>query len=192
MRRSLFALASLLLVASPAFAQTVYSWEDKDGMHYTDDPSQVPKKAKVGTEQMAVAPVAPKKAVVDEKSAPAAAPAPVPAAPAPADPYALERTWRNRFIDATRRITSLKQNISALEATVPTMQTCLPAAVVTTTGTGTAAPTRAVCNPNPAYEQAMQQLALKRNELKDAEADLDQLDHQATREAVPREWRRGW
>ena len=39
-------LTLVALIAVPAFAQTVYEWEDAAGVHYTDDVSQVPKEQK--------------------------------------------------------------------------------------------------------------------------------------------------
>lgn len=41
--RYLITLITLLLLINTAFAD-VYSWEDKDGMHFVDDPSKVPAK----------------------------------------------------------------------------------------------------------------------------------------------------
>lgn len=40
----LITLTALLLLINTAFAGDVYSWEDKDGMHFVDDPSKVPAK----------------------------------------------------------------------------------------------------------------------------------------------------
>jgi len=69
MRRLLVALVAVTSLS--ASAQAVYTWEDADGLHFTDDPAQVPPKAKVKV-------LAP--------SAPPGAPGPAPQDATPTEP----------------------------------------------------------------------------------------------------------
>jgi hypothetical protein len=69
MRRHLVALVAVTSLVT--FGQSVYTWEDADGLHFTDNPAQVPPKAKVKV-------LAP--------SAPLGAPGPVPQDAAPTGP----------------------------------------------------------------------------------------------------------
>lgn len=196
-------LTLLAVIAVPVFAQTVYTWEDEDGLHYTDDLSQVPK------QQKKVEGV-----VIDARPASSGLVAPKPTtvalAPAAADPKASEYEWRDRFIGAHRRIATLKQSIGALEASVPPRTECIPQqpATVVTGGAVTVVPATpatglgplgtgtnrllARCQVNPLHDQLRVQIAQQRVELSAAEAELEQLDRRASMEAVPREWRRGW
>jgi len=175
--RSLILVAAV--IAAPAFSQTVYTWEDEDGVHYTDDPAQVPKKKKV--EGVVFEPRAAPKATV------ALAPTPAPAV----QPASTEFQWRDAFIAAHRRIETIKESIAALQASLPARTECVPQPVVTTPG---AAPTQPVarCQVNKLYDQLQVQIGQKRVELTSAEAELEQLDRRASMQSVPREWRRGW
>jgi Domain of unknown function (DUF4124) len=175
------------LVAVPAFAQQVYSWEDKDGVHYTDDPAQVPKGAKVASEKLAPAPSAGPSAAVATSTTPSAAAAqPSSIRATPQD----ERRWRDRFIEAYRRIETLKQSINALASSIPPVTTCTT--VQQQSATGEPLPVQQQCYPNHARDRMVAELAQKRVDLKDAELDIDRLEREATMAQVPREWRRGW
>lgn len=193
-------LTLVAVIAVPVFAQTVYTWEDEDGLHYTDDLSQVPK------QQKKVEGV-----VIDARPASSGlvAPRPTPTTVAVADPKLTEYEWRDRFIGAHRRVATLKQSIAALEASLPPRTECIQQQPVTMV-TGGGAPvvpapagTIAVgtpggrqrlarCQVNPLHDQLRVQIAQQRVELGAAEAELEQLDRRASMEAVPREWRRGW
>ena len=238
----------LALVALPAFAQTVYSWEDKDGVHYTDDPSLVPGKAR--TDATLLQPkVDPKPAddsaqvVMDSPTSPKPQ---TPATVAPQQPAVTQRQpplvaqptrdepneqeWRNRFITANRRIETLEKNYSALERSRPQRVECVAQPLVpvgtvrmdATTGAPIApapgsqvivangvttvvngntmvngSPVRpygpaATCAINAEYDRITREMELTQVELSDARKDLDQLDRDASRFAIPREWRRGW
>lgn len=198
--RAVRSLTLIALIAVPAFAQTVYTWEDEEGLHYTDDLSQVPKQQKKVEGR-----------VIDARPASSGLAAPKPAttavavAPAAANSRLTEYEWRDRFIGARRRIETLKQSIAALEATVPPRTECIQQQPVTVApGTGvTAAPVTgatgmganrrlARCQVNPLHDQLRVQIAQQQVELSAAEGDLEQLDRRASMEAVPREWRRGW
>lgn len=195
-------LTLVAVIAVPVFAQTVYTWEDEEGLHYTDDLSQVPKKKKVEGVALDARP-----------SSGLAAPKPannaVALAPATGNPRATEYEWRDRFISARRRIDTLKQSIAALEASVPPRTECIQQQqqVVVTGGgltlvpappsvpapVGTDANRRLTrCQVNPLHDQLKVQIAQQGVELSAAEADLEQLDRRASMEAIPREWRRGW
>lgn len=177
-------LSLVAVLAVPAFAQTIYSWEDADGVHYTDDLSQVPKKAKV-------------EAVEARRGTPKPA-APGPAArvtSAPAD-KASEYEWRDRFIAAHRRIETVRKSLAALLATVPPRTECVPQPAPPPVGTAAPVdsnrPQPVYCQVNPLHDQLKVQIAQQTIELRNAELDLDQLDRRASMESVPREWRRGW
>lgn len=195
-------LVLLSLLAVPAFAQQVYTWEDKDGVHYTDDPAQVPKNARKAAS--ANLPSQPSAVVTPTEAGPLPR---TEARPAPAPNGLDERRWRDRFIDAYRRIETLKNSISTLTAALPSQQTCSTLRTVTgatvTTGTGgvtTTTPTTGTatgpytqqCFPNPQYERMAAELAQKKVELNDATLDIDRLEREASMAGVPREWRRGW
>lgn len=187
-------LLLVALISAPAFAQ-VFSWEDGEGVHYTNDASAVPKGVKVKkveAENLGVpASPVPKR---EEQVELAAAPRPAPAPTSPANP-SVEREWRDRFIQANRAIATKKQELSALEVSLPNKVDCVPQQRVVQPAPGTAAQpftTTTRCVPNSMYDRIKLQIEQKRVELKDAEFDLEQLDRRASFEGVPREWRRGW
>lgn len=180
-----------VLISAPAFAQ-VFSWEDKDGVHYTNDVPAVPKGAKVTKVGEDDATVQQPANVVEV----AAAPRPSSSPPSPANP-SVEREWRDRFIQLNRAITTRKQELAALEASLPNKVDCVPQprAAPVANSNGQVVPQQQVvtrCLPNAMYDGIKLQIEQKRVELKDAENDLEQLDRRASFEAVPREWRRGW
>lgn len=227
--------ALLALVALPAFAQTVYSWEDKDGVHYTDDPSAVPGKARPDATLL--------KAKTDKKPADSEQVVQIiDSQPAVQQPVVTqrqpgltapptrnepdERAWRERFITANRRIETLEKSVVALEKSRPQRVECVaqplvpvgtvqygspttPAApIVTAPGaqvvsangytTVVSGPNArqygpaATCAVNAEYDRITRELELTQVQLSDARKDLDQLDRDASANAIPREWRRGW
>lgn len=193
----------LFLVAAPALAQTVYSWEDEDGVHYTDDPTQVPKKGQVEvqTVEIASSPASSKTVEPAQAPAPSRAAPPQPAAPAAND----EREWRARFITANRRISTLRQELSALEKTLPPPTRCVTGPVTPQSPNVVVVPnnpqppqspqspqSQTRCDANPLHELMKVRIEQKKVELRDAEIDLEQLDRQASYDSIPREWRRGW
>lgn len=183
-------LTLVALIAVPAFAQTVYSWEDAEGIHYTDDRSQIPKDKKV--EGVVVDP---HPASSGLSATPAQAPLTVALAPV-APSASNEREWRERFVSAHRRIDSAHRTVSALQSSLPARIECVPQPGLRTVATGTASPrhlqSRPRCQVNPLYDQLQVQIAQTQVELRDAQLDLEQLDRDASLAAVPREWRRGW
>jgi hypothetical protein len=180
------------VIAVPASAQMVYSWEDADGLHYTDDPAQVPKQQrKVEATQVDARPSQQQVA-----TAPSPQPSRVEAAPQ------NERERRERFIGANRRISTLRQELSALQVSLPPRTECIAQPVNTVPGTqvitanGVTVVNQprplALCQVNALHDAIRVQLGQKEVELRNAELDLEQLDRQASFESVPREWRRGW
>ncbi len=178
--RSLLLLA--VVIAVPAFAQTVYSWEDADGVHYTDDPAQVPKEKKA-TGTVFEPRAAPKPTIV--------AVGPVPSTVQAREPATIEYQWRDSFIAAHRRITVLREKIAALLTSLPPRTECVPQPVVWNVN-GQALRSGARCQVNALYDQLQVEIGQNKVELEAAEADLDQLDRRASMVGVPREWRRGW
>ncbi len=120
MRPLLFAA----LLAVPAAAQTVYSWEDANGVHYTDDINQVPAKARVNATMMQQAP---KPAARPEQQQNAVVVAQPQAQPAPVEARRRpdERDWRDRFVTAHRKIGTLEQSITALQRSLPQRIDCV-------------------------------------------------------------------
>ncbi|MBM4781997.1 MAG: DUF4124 domain-containing protein [Archangiaceae bacterium] len=184
-------LVLAVFISAPAFAQ-VFSWEDKDGVHYTNDAASVPKGAKVKKLETDDRPSSAQPAPQVEV---AAAPAPSAAPPSPANP-SVEREWRDRFIALNRAIATKKQELNALEVSLPNKVDCVPQQRAVQPAPGTAAQpfaaTTTRCVPNSMYDRIKLQIEQKRVEVKDAENDLEQLDRRASFEGVPREWRRGW
>ena len=211
------ALALAALVAAPVFAQTVYTWEDANGVHYTDDPSQVPPKFRKGNALLFdEKPRGTVKAQMQTTAQPGLA-----AQPSRPANNNDERAWRDRFVSATRRISTLEQTLTALRASLPARTECVAQPLVpvgtvrvdNTTGApittapgqqvitqngytvvngGTVYSPAANCQVNREYDRINKEIELKQVELKDAKTDLDQLDRQASYDGIPREWRRGW
>lgn len=176
--RSLLVLAAVIAV--PVSAQTVYTWEDADGIHYTDDASQVPKAKKV------------EGVVFEPRPATRATTVAVAPVPSAAPSATNEYQWRDAFIAANRRITNLRESITALQASLPPRTECVPQPVAVTTGTTPVVQPVARCQVNRLYDQMQVEIGQKKVELASAEADLEQLDRRASMVSVPREWRRGW
>lgn len=181
-----------VLISASAFAQ-VFTWEDKDGVHYTNNPSAVPKgaKAKKVAEDVSAPVQAP--AIEVAAAAPKPAPSPTASPTSPANP-SVEREWRDRFIQLNRAIATKKQELAALEASLPNKVECVPQPRIAPVANGQVVQQQMVtrCLPNSMYDRIKLQIEQKRVEVKDAENDLEQLDRRASFEAVPREWRRGW
>ena len=177
-----FFLLLAVVIAVRVSAQTVYSWEDTDGVHYTDDPAQVPKEKKA-TGTVFEPRASPKNTTLVVAPAPSTVPAP--------DKPTTEYQWRDSFIAANRRITVLREKIAALLASLPPRTECVPQPVVANVNGQVQRPV-ARCQVNVLYDQLQVEIGQNKVELAAAEADLDQLDRRASMVGVPREWRRGW
>lgn len=99
-----------LSMASVAWAQTIYTWTDSRGtVHYTDDPSTIPAKAKVKTteggelSQMGPPP---------ERPAPQEAPSREPSSSAGVETKSDEEYWRKEFRAANEKVRSLEDELS--------------------------------------------------------------------------------
>ena len=187
---------ALTLFSASASAQVIYSWEDGEGVHYTDDASQVPKAHRSLQKKVMEAGPESSGLVSNTTPSPAAAPAAPTSGVAPQQPK--EREWRDRFIAAYRHIDTLKRSIGALEASLPPPTTCapLPRTRVETTPAAngslgeplqvTAASPFTRCLGNPVFEKIRIQIVQQGVEPKDAELDLEELECQAVMEAGPR------
>jgi hypothetical protein len=208
MRRALL----VALVAAPAFAQTVYTWEDASGVHYADDLGLVPAEVrqaaqKAGRLQPAQARSPSTKAATSRREVGAppvegTVVAVAPQAPAPAPAPALdEAAWRRRFVDATRRIQTSKDTLAALARSLPPRVDCVDQPTSVTPAVSTGAPGTTVvvqaqpttrCEVNLEHDRLRASIALEEVRLADAQRDLEQLERDASLAHVPREWRRGW
>jgi len=194
-------LLTLTLAALPAPAEEIYRWVDADGeVHYTNDPATIPpalrKKAKVtqGAELLVVEPSkedapppakAPGKAPAKAPDAPPAkaAPAPAPAKsqpPAPPDDGG-EARWRSRFRAAHDEIAQLARDAEADRTKLSSPEAG---------GVGVVYNARGAAVPNPELDRIREHLARTEQALEDAQRHLDDLEREASRESVPREWRR--
>ncbi len=188
------ALTFVVLVAGavPALAQTVYSWEDADGVHYTDDPTRVPARATRRSEQKYERSVPTKSdtppvtvAAAEQSERDRATQAEASRRRDEADRQ-TEQAWRSRFVTLNRAITSQKDLVARLKAALPSS----PFACTQPAGLGR----RVVlpCNGNLEYERQSARIASEQARLDDLERQLEQLDREASYAAVPREWRRGF
>ena len=144
-------LCLLVVIAVPVFAQNIYTWEDKDGTHATDDLSQVPKTQKV--EATVPDPKHTSKGLEAPKARPLAAVTTTEAS--------SEYEWRDRFIAAHRRIDTLRRSLAALEATLPPRIECVPQP----TRPGASVPAgqaTARCQVNALHDQLRAHLAVHR------------------------------
>jgi hypothetical protein len=183
-------LAVMVVGAVPALAQTVYSWEDADGVHYTDDPAQVPARATKRSEQKyerSPAPSTPQVtvAVAEQVEREKVAHAEAAKRREEADRQS-EQAWRERFVTLNRNITSQKDLITRLKAALPASP--FACAQPLSVGRRVVLP----CNGNFEYERQTARIATEQAHLDDLERQLEQLDREASYAAVPREWRRGF
>jgi len=211
MRRLGFSLWFSLSVASlTASGDEIYRWIDANGeAHYTNDASTIPpalrKKAKVtqGAELLVVEtskeepPKAAAKALPggSAKSAEETAPTKpqtaglpsVPVTPRPATPSVSppddggEARWRGLFRAAHEEIARRAKEAEADRAKLSNPEGG---------GVGVSYNARGAAVPNPELDRVREHLARTEQALEDAQRHLDDLERQASREAVPREWRR--
>lgn len=180
-------LGTLLVLGltSVAQAQTVYSWEDAEGVHFTDDLNQVPGKHRPKmTASVADTPTPSGITTGDRR----------PSDRAPLD----EADWRRRFIDAHRKLTLRQGTIDALVRTLPPRVDCTTDVRAPAVQPGvqgyTQQPAVAAnrCRVNPQHDEQQTRIAQERVRLADEQRELEQLERDASRAEVPREWRRGW
>lgn len=177
-------LVAALFVSQSALAQTIYRWVDADGvMHFTDDPAQIPTKARPGASKMPPQEIE----LVIGKDAPGDAatevaapkPAPEPARPSEPDPLQLERQWRSAFKVLNHRVEELE---SSLAAERKRLETAANSSVYNPM-TGQYVPTNEA-------ELIKERIRKSELELKHTQEELDDLERDASRNSIPREWRR--
>jgi hypothetical protein len=176
------ALLALVLAWAPAFGQVVYSWEDEEGVHYTDDPSSVPAKARKVEKARyddEGPRVKPKPALLARLDAPSE---PAPATQAPQAAAEQEALWRGKFIDVSRRIAFLKDSLASLTSSRPPAMTCVNGNLQL----------RGYCTENPEHVRVRALVAEQTAQLRDAEREYEQLERDASYQSIPREWRRGY
>jgi hypothetical protein len=119
---------------------------------------------------------------------------------------ATESHWRNQFIVVIREVSNTKQRLENQRNTMPSELLCQTAAVVPLvpvlpTGMSVLPYSQAsqstpgalqTCTPNPEVIRAKQNIFELELKLKEATENLAILEREASRNAVPREWRRGW
>ncbi len=175
----------LLSLGSSALAQPIYRWVDEQGVtHYTNDASSVPRghRAQVTRgDEISVISARP------TQRASASEPSRGTMAEQNAQPQNVgdEQQWRRAFRDAYARIAELQ---SAIESDR------------TLERYGRGVPWRFPSSPiyghgrlgwfDPWYDEVEQRIRQNEAELRQAREALDDLERYASREAVPREWRR--
>ena len=179
-------LLAVALSAAPALADDIYRWVDASGeVHYTNNPSSIPpelkKGAKVtqGDDLLVVQPVREPRAADKQKPSGPEAPPPSPGVPAPE--ASDEALWRDRFRKGREEISWLEAQAQADRAALANPEAH---------GIGLAFKPGGGVVPNPELDRVKARLARTEQSLEDARRKLEELDRAASREAVPREWRR--
>lgn len=180
-----------LCVAGGAWAQAIYRWTDKQGVtHYTNDPASVPPDAKAsitqGGELGELSHHNPTpKASPEPAPAPAAPPPPplqeAPSAPPDNEPAQDELAWRTRFRGLLDQITRLEADVRQDQRSLDDAKSRPPMMQVDRNG-------RVRDDQSVAYFEA--RLKQSRQQLAQARNDLDDLEREASRLSIPREWRR--
>ncbi len=208
----------LVCLSVSASAQSIYTWEDRSGSHFTDDPALIPLKFRTKAQAMKSLGAAPL-----TETGTSISPAVPQSAEAANKQNQDERDWRSRFVGAMRRIESLKASIESLTRTLPPRVDCVGqplipvgnvtingapspvltapgAQVVTVNGVTTVVAGSplafgvppAVCRVNELHDRQQARIAEETVALAEARNDLESLDREASLRGIPREWRRGW
>ncbi len=202
-------LASVVLFSFAAAAQgAVYRWVDAEGTtHYTNNPSEVPKGITVYATDGE--PIGRLSADRDQTPPLKAAVAVV---PAPVNPTQREAYWRGAFVELNRTIRSLEDEITLdSKKAQPTINGlpvnarygctspyllnagAYPATIVGVNGVGfRTGPLMLGCvaTEDPEVTAARDRITRNKLALKRATEDLQELEHKASADSVPREWRR--
>jgi hypothetical protein len=175
------ALPIALCLALPAFADPIYKWVDQDGEeHFTNDATTIPagQKTEITTgEEIGV--LLTKKDARQSEEEPQAAAKPGKKERSADDQAAAEREWRQRFRYARDRVAEHEARVAQDQQQYDGLKD-VDASI--TTGPGYAKVDR------PA-ERARQLLQQDQAALKHARADLEQLERDASKQAIPRAWR---
>ncbi len=185
-------VAIAALAALPALAQPVYRWMDAAGEeHFTDDPSSIPAQYRKGARTLRGVDLG---HVVPSRPEPApAVQADRPETSSPAEgatdagqteqrrEEAREKVWREAFRLAHERVDGLETSLTTDRAAL-------------TDPVAAGLPVHRLPNgtvvPSPEFEALKERVALHEAELVKARDSLDDLERRASREAVPRKWRR--
>lgn len=170
-------LLTIALVSSSADADQIFTWTDEEGvLHYTNDASQVPSNDKAkkhsgpALNEMTGA--------GDRDSSGAEDPATISKADA------KEKRWRRRFNQAHARIKALASNVSEDQARLQVSG--LPIfyrGKQYTNGKDT------FVIADPDFIETKRRLTQNERLLKQAKVALENLEREASSQAIPREWR---
>ena len=178
-----FILLSMCFYGLPAaLADPIYRWVDDQGVpNYTNDPSKVPAQAKADvTEGDEIAVIA----TAREPSPPAAGAASPEAAPPEISTYDerdVANAWRAAFHDAHARVAWMEFEVKNDK------QLLEDGGMQITRVSGQ--PLNNLWAYQPGYLLLQDKLHRDLMELKQAREDLEALERDASREAIPREWR---
>lgn len=177
---------ALLLGAGPVHAQAIYRWTDGQGTtHFTDDAAGIPEAFRNTAQTVDVSKPGPAlltSAGTSERSAPDASVVEQRSVAARASEEASrERWWRATFQTARERVAQLERALAADRAAADNPRAA---------GMPVARQLDGTVLPSRAYEALRQRLPAEEAELREARAALEALEREASREAVPREWRR--
>lgn len=183
---------SPFFVALVVSQSTIYVWTDKNGDHYTDDRSSIPRGVKFRTTEG------------DEISRVESAKPPSPTvmkpSSEPAVPSSSEQTWRALFKAARTRVAVLEEDIEADRRRVEEVNG-MPVSgrlvcsgwwghqVAGYQGRGLGVQP-CVYTIDPEFERVRERLEKNRRELVRAKEELNDLERRASFEAVPLHWRR--
>lgn len=178
--------AAAALCATPALADDIYRWTDSEGqVHYTNDASTVPANQKVEKTKGAELTVIQVKGSEPASVSSGGNGSSAEDAKAPAkqgdEPKSDEEIWRERFRKAREEVTKLQREVDADRATLAD-----PAGH----GIGVVYNSAHTVVPNPELDRVREHLAKTERELEQARRKLDDLDREASRHAIPRDWRK--
>ena len=206
-----FFLLLAVTVSAVGFAQSVYRWQDAHGeIHYTDDPSTIPKGATVVategepiSEMGAPAPVRKIEPVIAQRDLKAAGNSTDPAVPNSSEQY-----WRGQFRAAREKIHSLedelasdKHRIDENGIPVTNRYSCYPGygnpvgvtnngVVVGPVNGSPYGAGNCIATINPEYQRTKDRIDRNQRAHERAKEELHELERRASFEAVPNEWRR--
>ncbi|HEX4620458.1 MAG TPA: DUF4124 domain-containing protein [Myxococcaceae bacterium] len=179
--RVAIATAAALCFASPALADPIYKWVDQDGEeHFTNDASTIPagQKTEITTgEEIGVLLTKKDGQKGDEESSSAAKQGKKERSAE--EEAAHERDWRQRFRYARDRVSEQEARVAQDQQQYEALKD-VDASI--TTGPGYVKVDR------PA-ERARALLQQDEAALKRAKTELEQLDREASKQAIPRAWR---
>ena len=183
-------LVVVLFASQAASAQVIYRWVDTEGvMHFTDDPASIPPKFRASASTMPAKELgvvlvkdtstSEPPAGPGETAKPSVAPAPDDRPSAEEEAAQSERKWRGAFKTLNRRIEELE---SSLVAERKRLETAANLAYYN-------AATGMYVSSGEA-DLIKEKIRKAELELKQAQEELQDLEREASRNSIPREWRR--